>query len=77
VFLNLEDETGIVNVMVHPSLFQRKRLICISERYLLIKGVLAKYVECCSVKAGDMEALSLGSAGGSFARFSVRNKIVR
>ncbi len=40
VFLSLEDETGIVNVIVNPNLFEQKRLICVSEPYVLIKGIV-------------------------------------
>ena len=40
VFLSLEDETGIINVIVKPDLFDRTRKICTTAPYLLIKGVL-------------------------------------
>ncbi len=30
VFLSLEDETGIVNVIVHPDLFERSKTACVS-----------------------------------------------
>jgi error-prone DNA polymerase len=41
VFLTLEDETGVLNVIVNPALYDGKRII-IRERYLLIKGVLQR-----------------------------------
>jgi hypothetical protein len=49
-----------VNVIVHPDLFERKQLVCVSEPYLLIKGVLQNTWNVISVKAADMEGLSLG-----------------
>ena len=61
VFLSLEDETGIVNVIVDPGLFERKRLLCVSEPYLLIKGILQNTWNVVSVKAGDLTALSLAA----------------
>jgi error-prone DNA polymerase len=60
VFLSLEDETGIVNIIVHPDLFDRKADVCIGEPYLLIKGTLQNMSNVVSVKAADMEGLSLG-----------------
>jgi error-prone DNA polymerase len=61
VFLSLEDETGIVNVIVNPNLFERKRLVCISEPYVLIKGTVQNTWDVISVKAADMKGLSLGA----------------
>jgi error-prone DNA polymerase len=57
VFLTLEDETGVLNVIVNPGLYDRKR-ITIRERYLLIKGVLQNQSNVVSVKAGEIEPLS-------------------
>ena len=41
VFLNLEDETGLVNVIVRPPLFHRYRLALVNEPFLLIEGTLS------------------------------------
>ncbi|HVW84096.1 MAG TPA: OB-fold nucleic acid binding domain-containing protein, partial [Bryobacteraceae bacterium] len=38
VFISLEDETGIFNVVVMPDLFDRYRLTIVTEPYLLIEG---------------------------------------
>ena len=57
VFLTLEDETGVLNVIVNPGLYDRKR-ITIRERYLLIKGILQNQSNAVSVKAGEIEPLS-------------------
>ncbi|HTU48567.1 MAG TPA: error-prone DNA polymerase [Bryobacteraceae bacterium] len=40
VFLSLEDETGIVNIIVQPDLFDRRRQVCTASPYVLVKGVL-------------------------------------
>jgi error-prone DNA polymerase len=40
VFLSLEDETGIANVIVTPQLFARQRLLVVAQPYLLVEGLL-------------------------------------
>ena len=57
VFLNLEDETGLVNVVVPPSLFHRHRLTLVNEPFLLIAGVLEHREGVISVRAGRIEPL--------------------
>ena len=39
VFLSLEDETGILNVIVPPKLFDRHRQVIVSTSYLELHGV--------------------------------------
>ncbi|MBV9404557.1 MAG: error-prone DNA polymerase [Acidobacteriaceae bacterium] len=62
VFLSLEDETGIVNIIVQPDLFDRRRLACTSAPYVLVKGVLQSISGVISVKAGDIEELTFREA---------------
>ncbi len=38
LFLSMEDETGIANVVVMPDLFEQYRLTLVTEPYLLIEG---------------------------------------
>ncbi|HVQ76052.1 MAG TPA: error-prone DNA polymerase, partial [Candidatus Binatia bacterium] len=38
VFLNLEDETGLVNVVVRPVFFQRQRFTLMQEPFLIVDG---------------------------------------
>jgi error-prone DNA polymerase len=40
LFLTLEDETGIVNVIVRPDLFHRERAVLVGESVLEVDGVL-------------------------------------
>jgi error-prone DNA polymerase len=51
VFLSLEDETGVANVIVTPDLFQRNRLLLVDERFLLVEGTLQNIDRVVSVKA--------------------------
>jgi error-prone DNA polymerase len=62
VFLSLEDETGIVNVIVRPDLFDRRRQLCTSAPYILVKGILQSQSGVISVKAGDIELLTFQDA---------------
>ena len=38
VFLTLEDETGIANIIVGPDLFSEQRPTIVGEPYLLVEG---------------------------------------
>src|SRR5262249_19176636 len=40
VFLSLEDETGIANVIVTPGLFARQRLVLVTAPMLMVEGIL-------------------------------------
>ncbi|HEV8643212.1 MAG TPA: error-prone DNA polymerase [Methylomirabilota bacterium] len=57
VFLSLEDETGIANVIVTPQLFARQRLTLVAAPFLLVGGILQKQDEVISVRAVRVEAL--------------------
>jgi error-prone DNA polymerase len=62
VFLSLEDETGIANAIITPDLFARHRHILVSERFLLIEGVLQNLDNVVSVKAEQILPLHFTSA---------------
>jgi error-prone DNA polymerase len=51
VFLTLEDETGIANIIVRPDLFSEQRSAIIGAPYLLIEGTLQLQEGVTSVKA--------------------------
>jgi error-prone DNA polymerase len=57
VFLNLEDETGLINVIVRPALFQRHRLALVNESFLLIEGTLQRQDNVTSVRAERLAPL--------------------
>jgi DNA polymerase III alpha subunit len=57
VFLNLEDETGLVNVIVRPALFHRHRLALVNEPFLLIEGNLQRQDNVTSVRAERLAPL--------------------
>jgi error-prone DNA polymerase len=57
VFLTMEDETGIANVIIRPDLFARERLTIIEERFLLVEGRLQNQEGITSVRAERLERL--------------------
>jgi error-prone DNA polymerase len=59
VFLSMEDETGIANVIVTPKLFELNRLALVDNPFLLIEGVLQHQDNVISVKARKVEPLQM------------------
>jgi error-prone DNA polymerase len=57
VFLTLEDETGIANVIVRPELFAREKLAIIEEPFLLVEGALQNQAGVTSVRAEQVGRL--------------------
>ncbi|HEU5320268.1 MAG TPA: OB-fold nucleic acid binding domain-containing protein, partial [Methylomirabilota bacterium] len=57
VFLSLEDETGIANVVVTPALFARRRLVLVTAPFVLVEGILQRQDGVVSVRARRVEAL--------------------
>jgi error-prone DNA polymerase len=58
VFLTLEDETGIANVIVRPDLFDRDRLTILEQPFLIVDGILQNQDGVTSVKAERLHALA-------------------
>jgi error-prone DNA polymerase len=57
VFLSLEDETGIANIIVTPDVFRAVKRTLVDEPYLLVDGVLQRQQGAVSVKADRVFAL--------------------
>jgi error-prone DNA polymerase len=62
VFLSLEDETGIANVILTPDVFERDRMIVTRSRFLLIEGTLQNQDGVIHVKAQRVLPLDITSA---------------
>src|SRR6059036_272689 len=58
VFLSLEDETGIANVIVTPQRFARHRLTLVTAPFLLVEGIVQQQDGVVSVRATRVEGLS-------------------
>src|SRR5207302_7075286 len=59
VFLSVEDETGIANIIVTPQLFEKYRIELVNYPFLLIEGALQHLDNVVSVKAKSVEPLQM------------------
>jgi error-prone DNA polymerase len=62
LFLSIEDETGIANAIVTPDILQRNRILLISERFLMIEGILQHQDNVIHVRAERVLPLSVTQA---------------
>jgi error-prone DNA polymerase len=60
IFLSMEDETGIANVIVTPDLYERERMTVVRAKFLLVEGVLQNQDGVVHVKAKRVEMLKAG-----------------
>ncbi len=58
LFISLEDETGIANVVVTPQLFEERRLVITQEPALRVTGVVQNRAGVIHVKAAEITALA-------------------
>ncbi len=58
IFMSMEDETGIANVIVTPDLFERERLQVTRSKFLLVEGKLQNQDGVIHVKAVRLITLS-------------------
>jgi error-prone DNA polymerase len=62
VFLSLEDETGISNVIVNPDLYEKYRVVINREKFLRVDGVLQNQDHTISIKAARVIPISIAAA---------------
>jgi error-prone DNA polymerase len=58
IFISMEDETGIANVIVTPDLYERERVLVTRCKFLLAEGTLQNQDGVIHVKAVRVRALS-------------------
>ena len=58
IFISMEDETGIANVVVTPDLYDRDRLVVTRSKFLLVEGTLQNQDGVIHVKAARLTKLS-------------------
>ncbi|MET0329324.1 MAG: OB-fold nucleic acid binding domain-containing protein, partial [Luteimonas sp.] len=63
IFVTLEDETGMINVIVWPHLALRRRRVLLESRLLAVRGRWERVDGVSHLIAGDLEDLS-GLLGG-------------
>jgi error-prone DNA polymerase len=57
IFLSMEDETGIANVVIHPDLYESERALVTRGRFLKVYGRLQNQDGVVHVKAESLELL--------------------
>ena len=57
IFLSMEDETGIANVIITPDLYDRDRLLVVRSKFLIVEGPLQNQDNVIHVKAVRLTAL--------------------
>jgi error-prone DNA polymerase len=58
IFLSMEDETGIANVIVTPDLYERERAVVTRSKFILAEGPVQNQDGVIHVKAVRLRALS-------------------
>jgi len=66
IFLTLEDETGLINVVVKPNLVKRCRRAIVSSSILLVKGKLEKHEGVINVIGNEFTPLEFPQGGVKF-----------
>jgi error-prone DNA polymerase len=61
IFLSMEDETGIANVIISPDLYERERLLVTRSKFLIVEGPLQNHDGVIHVKATRLLAFSAGT----------------
>jgi error-prone DNA polymerase len=62
IFLSLEDETGIANVIIQPDVYEQNRMVVVREKFLLVEGRLQNQDHVISVKARRVAPLVVTQA---------------
>lgn len=57
VFLSLEDESGISNIIVAPALYEQSRLLIAQESFLQVDGVVQQHEGVTHVRATNIRAI--------------------
>ena len=57
IFLSMEDETGIANVIVTPDLYERERVVVSRSKFLVVEGLLQNEDGVIHVKAKSLRPL--------------------
>ena len=65
LFLSMEDETGIANVIVTPDIFDQNRVVLVNQPLLLIEGPLQNQDNVIHVRAQRIQALSYAMAAAA------------
>jgi error-prone DNA polymerase len=62
VFLSLEDETGIANIVITPDILDKNRLTVVQGKFLIVEGPIQNVDNVIHVKAARMETIAVTHA---------------
>jgi error-prone DNA polymerase len=57
VFLTIEDETGVANIIVRPDLFERERLAIVEQPFLIVEGLLQRQDGVVAIGAESVQGM--------------------
>src|ERR1700722_4735041 len=58
IFLSMEDETGIANIIITPDLYERERLVVTRSKFVLVEGALQNQDGVIHIKARRIQPLA-------------------
>ncbi len=58
IFLSMEDETGIANVIITPDLYERERVVVTRSKFVLVEGALQNQDGVIHIKARRIQPLA-------------------
>ena len=61
IFISMEDETGIANVIITPDLYERERLVVTRSKFVLVEGPLQNQDTVIHIKARHIQPLAFGN----------------
>jgi error-prone DNA polymerase len=59
VFISLEDEYGLANLVVYPQLFDRQRTLIVTSPFLVVRGRVQRQRDVVHIVAQDFERLDV------------------
>lgn len=67
-FMGLEDETGLINVMVSPGLWRRQKVLARTAGALMVRGIVQNASGAATIVADRLDALELAAPLGPPSR---------
>jgi error-prone DNA polymerase len=61
IFISMEDETGIANVIVTPDLYERERVVVTRSKFVLVEGALQNQDGVIHIKAKRIQTLDFSN----------------
>jgi error-prone DNA polymerase len=61
IFLSMEDETGIANVIIHPNLYEHNRAVVTRAKFLRVTGTLQNQDGVIHIRAERLEPLAVSA----------------